>query len=340
MHFTDRLQQRRQDGGGFGVLRHEQQHGTAAGSNRFEGPVPILVGQPPHLGGHRVETRAAGDLDAAGREPPRLAQVAGGVLVEDERQVGQREPGIPGAAGGRHLVGLVEVVQPVAVDEAVLQAGERHAAPPRLERERASPSTRFGVGECRAGFQGVQRGPRFVHGARGPRELQERHPGKRVRQRAPAVAAVDHREVTEIAARMERPADRVARGPQPDRAGERGGRHQPLDRNDPCGFSSRTPPAPRTEVHRGPHTDAGQCARGKPPLERGQHGADVRLGAPVGFAPTPERAVHERRDARAADAGGTPRAGGGAHGAEHEGRAPRLERQRARRRAPRLRSRA
>ena len=57
---------------------------------------------------------------------------------------------------GEHLVRIVAVVQPMSVDEAMLEAGERHATPATLERDGAPDSARFRVGQTRGGLPRVQ----------------------------------------------------------------------------------------------------------------------------------------------------------------------------------------
>ena len=61
---------------------------------------------------------------------------------------GRGKPRSCGHRGGRlHLVPLVQVVQPAPVDEAVLDADGRDAAPAGLEHDRAAPAAGFGVGQ-------------------------------------------------------------------------------------------------------------------------------------------------------------------------------------------------
>ena len=68
---------------------------------------------------------------------------------------------------GDHLVRLVQVVQPVAVDEAVLQPGARDAAAPAFEDERAAPAAGFGVGQRRRRAR-ARRAPRPLRPSRAP----------------------------------------------------------------------------------------------------------------------------------------------------------------------------
>ena len=92
---------------------------------------------------------------------------------------------------GLHFVRLVPVVEPVAVDEAVLQSRERNAGAARLERERAAPAARFRIRDGYVGLQRSQRRGRFVHRTRRPRELEQRDACELLADERPAVDAAD-----------------------------------------------------------------------------------------------------------------------------------------------------
>ena len=133
---------------------------------------------------------------------------------------------------GDRLVGLVAVVQPVAVDEPVLEAGQRNAAPAAFERNRPSPPARLGIGDRDLGSDRVERGRRFVHRAGRPGKLQQRDPRELLADERPAVAAVDHGMGAEFGAVPQAPARAVPIAIHRARAGERGCRRIALDRHD------------------------------------------------------------------------------------------------------------
>ena len=181
-----------------------------------------------------VEPRAAGDGERRRRESPRRRQMARRVLVEQQRRGRERKAGIGTVARDRALVssGFVAVVQPVAVDEAVLQAGERDPAAPAFERERASPAAGFGVGDGDVRRDGLQCGRRFVHRARRPRKLQQRDAGELLADERPAVAAADDGVRPEFRAVPQQRAARACRSRNSarDAASAALGR-EPLDRH-------------------------------------------------------------------------------------------------------------
>ncbi len=118
--------------------------------------------------------------------------MAGCIRIEEQRD---RRGGKAGVGGmrrvGGDLVRLVQVVQPVPVDEAVLQAGGGYPATTAFEHDRASPSACFGVGQRGRRADRVERRARLVHRPRGPRPLQQGDAGEFVPNDRPAVAAVD-----------------------------------------------------------------------------------------------------------------------------------------------------
>ena len=116
---------------------------------------------------HGVQSWAAGNRERVGREVPRRREMVPGEIVEEERQRGSREPGVGRVIRiGQHLVRFVPVVQPVAVDEAMLQARGRDSAPPALERQRPAPAAGFRVRQRDGGPERVERCAGFVHRAR------------------------------------------------------------------------------------------------------------------------------------------------------------------------------
>src|SRR5436305_15132163 len=95
------------------------------------------------------------------------------VLIEEQRAGGKREPAVRGVAVRRlGLVGVVQVVEPMLIDEAVLKGDGGYAPPARLQHQRASPPSRLRVGEYNGGLETIERGSGLVHGADRPRELQ------------------------------------------------------------------------------------------------------------------------------------------------------------------------
>jgi hypothetical protein len=112
-----------------------------------------------------------------------------------------------------HLVGLVEVVQPVPVDEPVLETNEPDAAAARLEGERAAPSAGLGVGDHHAGAQGIQRGRRLVHAPRGPGQLEVRDAEQVVGNNGPRIVAAEHRGPPDVVAGAERGEGAAPRAP-------------------------------------------------------------------------------------------------------------------------------
>ena len=113
-----------------------------------------------------------------------------GVRVEHERPVGSRKAAV--VAGRLHLVGLVQIVQPVPVDEAVLQTDRSDLAAARLEHERAAPAAGLRVGHDDRGRERVDRGAGFVHRADGPRPLQERGSLELGAKNGPEIAPAKH----------------------------------------------------------------------------------------------------------------------------------------------------
>ena len=107
-----------------------------------------------------VETRAAGHLERAGRKATCLGKVSGRVVIEEQRQGRSRKAGIlrVDRGSGHELVRFVTVVQPVTIDEAVLQTREWNAASTALEREGATPAARFRVGDRDVRLDRVERG--------------------------------------------------------------------------------------------------------------------------------------------------------------------------------------
>ena len=107
-----------------------------------------------------------------GEVPPCLQMLAC-ELVKQQRAVRPREAAV-GRIGRRrlHLVGLVQVVEPVAVNEAVLQRDCGNAPTAGLEHQRASPSAGLGIGDDHLRTQCLKGGSSLVHRARRPGKLQ------------------------------------------------------------------------------------------------------------------------------------------------------------------------
>ena len=126
-------------------------------------------------------------------------------------RVGSGNPRSAGFAGdAHHLVRLVAVVQPVAVDESVLQADDRNRPAPRFEDQRPSPPAGFRVGD-----DGTRR-----RGDRAPRRLRpSREPttetADRRCRRAPAQPAPRDRNRRSIAAARRSSLARSARATSP-----------------------------------------------------------------------------------------------------------------------------
>src|SRR4051812_44722539 len=92
---------------------------------------------------------------------------------------------------GEHFVWLVPVVQPVTVNESVLQPDRRDTATSAFEDERAAPAAGLGVGQRHCGAKGIEGGRGFVHRTRGPRPLQQRNSSELVADDAPAVVTAN-----------------------------------------------------------------------------------------------------------------------------------------------------
>ena len=107
----------------------------------------------------------------------------------------------------QHLVGFVSVVQPVPIDEAVLQSRERNAAAPALERQRASPAAGFRIRNDDIGRERIECGRRFVHGAHGPGKLQQGNARELMPDDRPAITAANHGVCANLGARPERAAN-------------------------------------------------------------------------------------------------------------------------------------
>src|SRR4029078_56416 len=91
------------------------------------------------------------------------AQMLLGESVEEQRTRWTWETRIVRVAFGcRHFIGLVQIVQPGAIDEAVLHANRRDASPARLEHDRAAPAAGLGIGDDGGGFSGGERPNRFL----------------------------------------------------------------------------------------------------------------------------------------------------------------------------------
>ena len=174
----------------FAVLRRDEHQRPRAGAGTRACLVNLCRRQPGHAVCEQVEPRAAGYRQRLGWEPALVAQVLRRVLVEEQRQGRVWETAVVAVLGvGSHLVRLVQVVQPVTVDEAVLQADRGDAAPAALEDDRAAPPAGLGVGDDDARAARVERGGSFVHRAGRPRPLQQRDARQLFADDRPAVAA-------------------------------------------------------------------------------------------------------------------------------------------------------
>jgi hypothetical protein len=222
--------------------------------------------------------------DAGGNRPP--LEVPRGVRVEQQRAVRPREAAVRPAGRIRlHLVRLVQVVEPVPVDEPVLQPGRGNGAPPRLEHQRPSPAARLGVGQHDRRLERVERGAGFVHRARRPGPLEQRDAGQLLADERPAVAAADHGVLADVAAGLERSPGRVTLPPDLAATLERAERRERLDRLDGLRRAAqRVPPAPGPEVRRRADADQAQPPGGSAQPARRARGRCTtrRRLAPVG----------------------------------------------------------
>ncbi len=99
------------------------------------------------------------------------------------------------------------------VDEPVLQADRRDAAPAALEHDRPAPPSGFRVGDDDTRPARVERRRRFVHRARRPWPLQEGDARELLSDDRPAVAVADDRSGAQVGARPERAAHPMALAP-------------------------------------------------------------------------------------------------------------------------------
>ena len=124
----------------------------------------------------RVETRAArSPRGESGGKCPRRSRCSRAKRRRAACESGRGKPAIGGVCVRRHhLVGLVQVVQPVTIDEPVLQRRRGNRPPSRFEHQRAAPAAGLGVGDRRRRAKG-DRAPRRLRPSRGPtRELELR----------------------------------------------------------------------------------------------------------------------------------------------------------------------
>ena len=224
--------------------------------------------------------------------------------VEEQLNDGYGNPRSAGCSGSRdHLVGLVQVVEPVAIDEAVLQPGARDAAAAAFEHDGAPPAARLGVGQRRRRAR-ARRAPRPLRPSPAPTTATAAARCRRARSRTigqqsqPAMIAARRSSWLSHSAR--RIACRV--------------RHTPIDGDDAVEpgerFDGRRVPGsapPTTGCHQrrarkfddGPTLTYLQLTGRPAALERPQHRPDVLLGAAVA-AGAPEGAVDEGQHASGA----------------------------------------
>ena len=121
--------------------------------------------------GEGITAWTTGDRKAIAVERTCGAQVGFSEAIEEQRFVWRRDAAI--GSERFHFVAFVQVVQPVAIDEPVLDAYGCHAAAAGFEDKRAAPASGLGVGHHRVAVERVDGGAGFVHGARGPRPLHQ-----------------------------------------------------------------------------------------------------------------------------------------------------------------------
>jgi hypothetical protein len=227
--------------------------------------------------------------------------VVGGDPIEDDGEVGAREADIVRhRRRGLHLVALVQVVEPPAVDVAVLDARAGDAAAACLEHDGAAPTAGLGVGQHQPRPRPIDRRASFVHRPRRPGELQRGDAAQLGGQEVPDVVAGDPGRGAHRGAAGQGLGHLVARSPDRPRAGQHAVRRERLDRHHRPGAARLAPtgqqwipPAPRQEV--AARADADQLDRRRAGRgERVQHRGDVAL---LAGRVAPEGAVHEGQGA-------------------------------------------
>ena len=248
-----------------------------------------------------LEPRAAGDGHTVRREAAGRDELLGGIPVEDERPVGPGKS--PVAVEWSHLVRLVLVVQPVAVDEAVLDRRRGHAAPARLEHQRAAPAAGLRIRHDDAGLERVDCGAGLVHRARGPGPLHGRRVFQLAPEHRPEIAAPHDRGLSNAGTIGNLSGQPSPLAPDRPRAREGPHRRQPLDRDDPraaVGGRDGIPPPPRAEVPPRAQTDEAERVGRRVGGEGLQNRPDVGLAR---RDPPRARTPYGRRPRRSDDAG-------------------------------------
>ena len=293
--------QRREHAGDLRELRRHQHEPPPVRDARVTAGTDQVGLRERACGGREfVQPGAPGDAQLVRPEVPRAHQVVRRELIVQQRQRRGREPGVARVAPRwGHLVRLVVVVHPVAVDEPVLQADGRNGPPARFEHERAAPPSGLGIGDGHARTRGIEGGAELIHDVGGPRELQVRDaPQQRLDQR-PRVAAADNRGLADVRASAQRRQHVAARPPerlrlaQPRRRGEcvDGVRRLAVGDQAPR-IGQAPPPRPCPVTRARPEPDRYHAVSGQTCAQLTKHGADVLFRR----AALPERRVDECRD--------------------------------------------
>ena len=157
-----------------------------------------LSGRPHEI----VSCRAAGDRQRLARKVSGVLEMTCSELIVRERDRWSRKTTVRRIVRiDDHLVRIVAIVQPVPVDEAMLEAGKRHGTPATLQRDGAADSSRFRVGQTRGGLPRVQDTRHLIHRAGSPRPLQPGDAEELFTDDRPAVAVPDHRPTVKVVAR-------------------------------------------------------------------------------------------------------------------------------------------
>jgi hypothetical protein len=285
------------------LLLSRKQHERLRGGGAGLAPRPRDVGrrQRAHGGDEFVEPCAAGHSDGVSGEAAGIAQMGRRMFIKDQRPCREGKAVIGGVANvGQRFVALVPVVQPMAVDEAMLQADQRHTDPTGFEGEGASPAAGLRVGHRHLGFDRRQCRRRFLHGTRRPWELQQRHAAQLLAHQRPAIDAMNHRVLPQAGAHQQAAADVVAAPVELLRSPQGWRRRVAFDRHHAALAvrCQRIPPAARPEVGARSDADVAHPAGGAR-FQLAQNRADIGLGAAAAACP-PERTVHEGGDRRGA----------------------------------------